>query len=173
MHSFINQALIDRAIGVLTEYRNVELSSADMRAKASARTKAVKALQGAIDYLKGDYGILSMEDIKRAKELDEKEPQFIEVAEHNQNLTKELRLVKERLARANGEEGELPKKFDPPKKAKAKKKRGRPPKANKAAPKKAKKPGGKILVKNLSCPKCGRKFKNAAGLGRHKKACKG
>jgi topoisomerase IA-like protein len=171
VHSCINQALTDRAIKLLVEYRNLEGSNAAQEAKDRSKKAAVEALQSIMDYLTGDFSILSTEDVKRATELEEKEPQFIAVAEHNQHLVNEIHLLKSRLAKA---EGGSKVDLDGVKKkttASTKKKKSKPKKAT-VAKKKAKKKAAPKAKKN-QCPKCGRKFKSGAGLARHKKSCKG
>jgi hypothetical protein len=168
-HSIIYQALADKAISALNEYRAVEASGQTPQVKSKMREKAVKSLRSITDYLDGEIGILPTASIMRAKELEEKEPQFIAVAEHNQALTKELLFHKDRWSRlvADGVVDDTTGIAPKPKKT-AKKKAA--PKKKVVAKKKVKLP--KKLGK-LQCGKCLRKFKSGAGLARHLKSCKG
>ena len=176
MHSFINQALTDKAIAVLSEYRTIENSNQPPPLKDVARKKTVASLRNIIDYLEGEFGILPMDSINRAKELEEKEPQFIAVAEHNQQLTKEIYILKERwtkLVNAGVVDDKTGRATKTSKKTKKKVAKKAAPKKKKAAPKKkaTKKKAGP--TKKLQCPKCKMVFKNGAGLARHVKSCKG
>lgn len=182
MHSFINQALVDKAIQVLNEYRQIETSPQPQHVKDLAGKNALRALRSILSYMEGDFGILSMEDIKKAKELEDKEDQFIEIAKQNQSLISELRLAKNRWAKLQ-DTGVVDEKGAPAKKVKKKptSKKKKKPTAKKASPRKTKKkkktPPKKSEERSSSvgaiCKKCGREFKSNAGAARHAKSCKG
>ena len=170
MQSFLNEALTEKAIKTLTLYRDHEVSPATTpRSKEVMRLRAIQSLETVVTYLKGDYAIITTADARKAKELEEKEPQFIAVAEHNQQLTKELWILKDRWQRFHGDE-ENP---TPPKKAEASKKKKSPKPAVKQAKKHVAKKKAAPKTKKLQCGKCQRIFKSAAGLTRHKHSCKG
>lgn len=159
MQSFINQALTTEALTTLNKYREIEASSQPQQVKDAHRALAIKALESVVTYLRGDYGILDMTSIKRAKDLEEKEPQFIAVAEHNQKLTQELHLLKTKMAKSEPQGGKVD--LDGVKR-----------KLTSTSPKKKTKKKA-TKTSGFQCGKCGRKFKSRAGLGKHLLSCKG
>jgi len=169
MNNAINVALLDKCISDMHTAKKAEMSvGLTDQAKMASRREAINSMESAIKYLRGDVALLTTADAKRAQELEEKEPEFMQVAEENEKLRKTL----EKLEKKYGSKpaSKRAKKAEEKTTSKKKQKKAKPKnKAKKPAKKKK-----KIAVKSkLTCPKCGRDFKSKAGLGRHIKSCKG
>jgi hypothetical protein len=153
-HTRINIALIDSAIKRLEELKAKEMTmqlngvrSEPIERQAKLHGEwAINAMRMLIDYLNGVYSVTDTASLTKALELEEKEPQFLELAEKYQEMCKEQEGLKKALAKAE----------------RAKKKSAKKPKKKKA------KNNGELV-----CSTCGRVCKSKAGLARHFASCKG
>jgi hypothetical protein len=156
--SLLDQALAKAGICLFQEYKAAEAADQLPPIKRKTQARIVDDLEYIVKLLKEGCEIISREEMARAKELEEKEPQFIAVAEHNQALMKELKLLKDRQAKGNEMDlDELKAKTQVGPKTKPTKKTS----------------AGKISSKTPRCAQCGKTFKSNAGLARHVKSCKG
>ena len=146
-HKSINLALLSSAINVLNEVKGVEAHpgySEDI--KNRKRLEAANALSTVIEYLNGDLVIMDRLSAQEAQARAESPAAVPQPPVKADAVSKPKVASKARVAK--------------------------PKSKKKAAPK----PKGKKTTKKtgeLTCPKCGRDFKRAAGLGRHKVSCKG
>lgn len=115
MHHHIAVSLVDAVLSDMQKMRQV-LTTPNVpdQVQTEHLVSSIQSMDRATRYLRGDFMITDKESAKRAKELDEKEPQFIAVAEQNQRLKAENTKLIKRME-SLGEAGEIPTTFPCPK----------------------------------------------------------